>query len=154
VVGSALAMARSAYVASPPLGIFSEAAAVSFFDTIFRFLRNSIRTVALLGLVLTVGAALAGPSPVAVRMRNAIGGGFSALGLDFGPASYWAERHRLGLDVTIVSIAAILLLSTDTPTPGLVLGLALGVLVGFLLVELVVRARASRDGTPTAGAHA
>ena len=116
------------------------AAATSFFDTLVRFLRNAIRTVAAVGLVLLVGAALAGPSPAAVRLRGAVGGGMSALGLDLGRPALWTDRHRRALDIAIVVIAAVVLFATNAPTPGLVLGLAIAVLVGMLLVELLAHA--------------
>lgn len=137
VLGVGLALARDAYVSSPPAGILSGAAAVSFFDTIVRFLRNSIRTVAALGLVLLIGAAFAGPSTLAVRTRSAFSNGTAALGLDLGRPAEWTDRHRRGLETVLLVIAAIVLLTTNTPTPGLVLGLTAAVLVGFILVEFV-----------------
>lgn len=145
-LGAGLALLRDAYVSSPPAGILSGAAAAPFFDTIVRFLRNAIRTVAAVGLVLLVGAALAGPSRAAVGLRAAVGGGMSALGLDLGRPSEWTDRHRRALDVTIVVIAAAVLFATNTPTPGLVLVLAIAVLAGLALVELLARAH---PGSPT-----
>jgi hypothetical protein len=145
-LGVGLALIRNAYVASPPAGILDAAAATAFFDTIVRFLRDSIRAVAALGFVLLVGAAIAGPSSAAVRLRSAVSGGFSALGLDFGEPAVWVDRHRRGLDITIVVIAAAVLLFSNTPTAGLVLGVAVAVLIGFLLVELVAHAH---GGPPT-----
>lgn len=145
-LGVSLALLRNAYVSSPPAGILTSAAAAAFFDTMVRFLRNAIRTVAAVGLVLLIGAALAGPSTAAVRIRRSVTEGFSALGLNLGGFSEWVDRHHRGLDVTVVVIAAVVLLATNAPTPGLVLGVALAALVGILLVELLAHAH---PGPPT-----
>lgn len=141
VLAGALAIARSSYLGSiAPGSVLSPAAAAAFFDILVRFLRNAIRTVAALGLVVLLGAALAGPSAAAVRIRGAVGGGMSSLGLDFGRPAVWVDRHRRALDAAIVVIAAAVLLLVSTPTPGLVIGLAVAALVGILLVELVAHA--------------
>lgn len=145
-IGVGLALVRDAYVASPPAGILSGAAAVSFFDILVRFLRNAIRVVAALGLTLIVAAALAGPSSIAVRIRQAVASGSDALGLDLGRPAEWTDRHRRGIEVVIVVLAAIALFATDTPTPSLVLGLATATLVGFLLVELVAHSHPGDGG--------
>lgn len=147
VLGIGLAIGRNAYVSSPPAGILSGAAATAFFDTLVRFLRNSIRTVAAVGLVFLIGAALAGPSTVAVRLRNAVTGGMSALGLDLGRPAVWTDRHQRALIAAIIVIAAVILFATNTPTPGLVIGLAIAVLVAILLVELVAHAHPTTGPT-------
>jgi hypothetical protein len=139
-VGVALALVRDAYVSAPPAGILSGGAATAFFDTLVRFLRDSIRTVAAVGLVLLVGAALAGPSRAAVQLRSAAGGGMSAAGLDWGRPSEWTDRHRRALEIVVAVIAAVVLFTSNAPTAGLVIGLALGVLIAILVVEFVARA--------------
>jgi hypothetical protein len=145
-IAAVLALARDAYVSSPPLGILSGTAAVAFFDTLIRFLQNAVRTVAVLGLVLLIGAALAGPSRAATGLRHAVSGGFSSLGLDLGGASLWFERHRRSIDISLVVLAAVVLFAVSTPTPGLVIGLGIAVLVGILIVELLAHAHPAGPG--------
>jgi hypothetical protein len=136
-VAGTLAVVRNAYVSSPPLGILSQSAAVAFFDTLVRFLRNAVRTVAVVGLVLLIGAAIAGPSRAAVRTRESFFNGMAHVDWDLGKPALWTDRHRRAIDVALVIIAAAVLFAVETPTPALVAGLAVAVLIGVLIVELV-----------------
>jgi hypothetical protein len=105
-----------------------------------------------------VGAALAGPSPAAVRLRQGVTHGMSGFaettGLDLGPFATWVGRYRRVLDVAIVLLAAVVLLSAAAPTPGLVLGLAIAAAVGFALVELIGRAHGRHEPPPDRHAFA
>lgn len=145
-----LAFLRQTYVASGSRLVLDATAASVLFDTLFRFLRNAIRVVAALGLVVALAAALAGPSKVARQIRGTTTEGLGSIsrGLNLGGFSEWVERHNRALNVLGVVVAAIVLLAVDTPTPGLIAGLALGVVVWLLVVEVLAHAH---GGSPPTG---
>src|SRR6266496_4929653 len=66
VTAALLALGRSAYLNVAQ----NRDAAGAAFDILVRFLRNSLRTIAVLGLVVAVAAFLSGPSRLAVRTRD------------------------------------------------------------------------------------
>lgn len=150
LLAGVVAFAREQYVSSADRLVLSAPAAAAFFDVIVRFLRTAVRTVAALGLVIMLGAALAGPSRVAVAIRRSSTGGLTSLvqatGLDLGRFSTWVDAHRRALEVVVVLVAGAVLLGVQTPTPGLVGVLALVALLGLVLVELLARAH---TGPPT-----
>src|SRR5262245_231968 len=98
VLALALALGRSAYLDAVPASVLPHDAAAVLFDTIVRFLRTGLRTVAVLGLVVAAGAFLSGGSVTAVRSRPAIvgalgwrRGGAGAAGLRPGPVGVWVS---------------------------------------------------------------
>ena len=71
LVAILLALARHRYLnAVPPAQLPPDAAAV-LFDTIVRFLREALRAIALVGVVIAAGAFLTGPSVTATAVRRA-----------------------------------------------------------------------------------
>lgn len=156
LLGAGLALARSYYLDAVDRAVLSPAAAAAFFDVMVRFLRNGIRTVAAVGLVFLLGAAVAGPSRAAVAIRattrNGVDGLASSLGLDLGPFSEWVSRHRRALDIALLLVLGVVLLGVSSPTPGLVLGLAIAAILGLVLIELLAAAHMGppRRGQPSA----
>lgn len=144
VLAAGLALLRDYYLGSADRLVLDTAAAAAVFDTMFRFLRNAIRVVAALGLTITIASAIAGPSRAARAIRRTATEGVGTVskvaGLDLGRYSLWVERHRRALDVFGVVIAGVVLLATSTPSPMLVLGLALGVALWLLIIEILARA--------------
>ncbi len=69
LLGVLLALARTWYAETTPADILTAQAAGDVFDTFVRFLRTSLRMVAVLGLVVAIGAFLTGPTSAAVRTR-------------------------------------------------------------------------------------
>ncbi|MGW3210519.1 hypothetical protein [Streptomyces sp. NPDC001135] len=107
VVAIGLAVARRYYLDHLPPQVQSKAAAAAVFDTLLRFLRVSLRTAVVLGVVIALGAYLVGPGrlPVAVR-------GYSDHTAD--SAARWAAAHhistgRVGAWVLVYRRAATLL---------------------------------------------
>lgn len=151
VLAAGVAMLRQYYVASDERLVLDAAAASVLFDTLFRFLRNAIRVIAAIGLMVTVVAALAGPSRLAVEVRRTATDGAGSVsrlaGLDLGRFSVWVDRHRRSLDVVGVLTIGLVLLAVSTPTPALVLGLAIGFAVWILAVEVLARAHGQSTGT-------
>ncbi|MER6065339.1 hypothetical protein ABT167_30055 [Streptomyces sp. NPDC001792] len=88
LVAIGLVVARGYYLDHLPPQVQSRAAAEAVFDTLLRFLRVSLRTAIVLGVVIALGAYLIGPGrlPVAVR-------GYSDQTAD--SAARWAAGHHI-----------------------------------------------------------
>jgi hypothetical protein len=158
-----LALGRAAYLG------FAENrdAAAAAFDIIVRNLRNGIRVIALLGIIVALAAFLSGPSRVAVRIRqrsrDLIGGlGRKAdeAGWDAGPFGVWVGAHKMALRVAGVAVALLVLLYLNQPTPLSLLVLVLLLLVYLAAIEFLGRtpanasakADANAGGKPAGGA--
>ncbi|MGH8883099.1 MAG: hypothetical protein ACRD0P_38115, partial [Stackebrandtia sp.] len=74
-LGLGLAVARAVYLNSLPTDGLPANAAAAVFDTLVRFLQDQLRTLAVVGVVVAIGAAIMGPSSVAVRMRSSLSAG-------------------------------------------------------------------------------
>jgi hypothetical protein len=132
VLGLALAVFRSVYVQDTPADLLSEAAAGDVFDTLVRFLRTSMRTLAVIGLVVALAAFLAGPSTAAVRARTAFRGGVGSLrgaadaaGWQAGRVGAWAGTHRRALRLSVLVGCGLVLLFWPQPTVWVVVAIAL-----------------------------
>jgi hypothetical protein len=165
VLGVALAVARPVYLGALPGEVLSRPAAGSVFDTTIRFLRTGLRAVAVLGLVVALGAFLAGPSRAARGARGGFENGLASLrgraqpaGYTPGPVSRWVGAHKNVLRLVVLLGAGALLMFWSRPTGWVVLGLALLALVVLAMVELAAPAgfpggtadiaSAPADGTP------
>lgn len=141
-----VALLRDFYVGSVDRLVLNSAAAAALFDTLARFLRNALRVVAAIGVVVAIAAALAGSSRWATSLRRTTTEGIGSIsqrsGLDLGGFSLWVDKHRRALDILAVVVVAAILLAVEVPSPGLVLGLAAAVVVWLLIVEFVARAHA------------
>jgi hypothetical protein len=121
-------------------------AAGDIYNAIVQFVRQSAEVVFAAGVIVAAGAALAGPSRVAVGIRRIFRGGLDGLtettqarGWDLGPAGIWIGEHRNGLRVGILVGAFLVLLLWSQPTAWVVLGLALIVALLLILVEVLDR---------------
>jgi hypothetical protein len=142
VLGVALAVMRSIYVSETPADILTAQAAGGVFDTLVRFLRTSMRALAVLGLLVALAAFLAGPSTAAVRTRAGFTGGIGSLrggaeagGWRAGPVAAWTYRHRQPLRVAVLTAGGLVLVFWSRPTAWVVVGVALVVVVLLALVE-------------------
>lgn len=151
-LGVVLALARSWYVSTTPADILTEQAAGDVFDTLVRFLRTGLRAVAVLGLVLALGAFLAGPSTAATRTRATLQGGIGtarrgaeAKGWDTGAFGAWMFTHRKGVRIGILVAAGALLAFWTRPSGWVVLGIAAVALVLLALVEFLGAPPASQE---------
>src|SRR4051794_3378960 len=70
VLAAALLIARSIYLRSVPQSVLPADAAAALYDTLIRFIRDGLRVLLLVGLVVATGAFLTGPSAAAVRVRR------------------------------------------------------------------------------------
>lgn len=121
-------------------------AAAAVFDILTSLLRNGIRTIAVLGLIVAVAAFFSGPSRLAVRTRQGtrrlIGGIGRAdqPGWEPGPVGTWVAAHKVALRVAGVALAILVLLLWSSPRPLTILVLALLLLVYLAAIELLGRA--------------
>lgn len=158
LLGVCLAVARGLYLDALSGTVERLDAAEHVFDQLVAFIRVSLRTVGVLGLVVALAAYLGGSSASARSLRGGISRGFARArdwgegrGVTAGPVGTWIGAHRTFVRVAIVGAAAVVLLLASSPTPALVVVTALvaGVLVA--LAELVARpAVVQADGEPAA----
>ena len=75
VLGAALAIARGIYLNSVPQSMLPADAAAALYDTLIRFIKEGLRVLLVVGLVVAAGAFLTGPSSAAVKTRQAVTSG-------------------------------------------------------------------------------
>lgn len=152
LLGVGLAVARLLYLDAVPSDVLPSDAARSVFDTLVRFLRTGLRAVAMLGLVVALGAFLTGRSPTAVRTREVLSHGIGGVrdsaeahGVQTGRVGLWTGEHKRVLRAAVVLLGGLVLLFWSQPTAAVVVWTAVGVLVGVGLVELISRPAVAAD---------
>jgi hypothetical protein len=150
VLGVGIVLGRSAYLHTVVSASLPHDAAAATFDTMVRFLRQGLRFVLALGLVVSLAAWVTGPSRFAVRLRTTFTEAFGGLGdqaeargWDFGAFGTWVHRYRAALRVTGVLVMLLFLVFAYRPSATRLLVLTLILLVYFAAVEFV--SRAARD---------
>ncbi|MDX6324545.1 MAG: hypothetical protein QOK15_899 [Nocardioidaceae bacterium] len=146
VLGVVLAVTRVYYLNAVPSDVLPSEAAGNIFDTLVRFLRSGLRAVAVLGLVVALGAYFTGQSPTAVRTRIVLARGLGgardsaeAHGVQTGAFGRWTFAHKRALWIALVIAGGFTLTFWTRPTAAVVIGTALVVLVLAGLVELMGR---------------
>jgi hypothetical protein len=138
-----LAVLRSFYLDAINPNVLPQDAAAAFFDTVVRFLRDGLRALLVLGLVVAAGAALAGPSRTATRLRERvrhIGDESATTGWASGAVTQWVAHHRPALDAGLVAVGALVLVWWNQPTVGVIIFLSAVVLIGVACIEVLSRA--------------
>lgn len=146
VLGIGIAVARTIYLNKVPSSVLPADAAAVVFDTVVRFIRQGLRVLLVLGLVVAFAGFITGPSVTAVRTRQGLAAALAWVrgtgeraGLSTGPVGRWVYQHRRALRIAAVVAAVVVFALWGNPT-GLVVGLIAIVLVGVLgLIELVGR---------------
>ena len=147
-----ISLGRELFLTNLPSGVQRPDVMAILFDTLTRFVVQAIRAIFAVGVVLLVGAWLAGPSAAAIKVRsawdNVLGRGGSAAGsaVDLGPVPEWVSRHLNALRGAIVALAVLVLLGWDQPTGKVVLLLGLATLVPLAIVQLLANAAPRRAG--------
>lgn len=151
VLGLGLAFFRTIYLNSVPPAVLPSDAAAAMFDTLVRFIKEALRTLLVVGLVVAIGAFFSGPSTTAVQTRSAfrralgwIRYGGERAGVSTGPVGRWTYAHRKGLRVATVGLFALLFVFWGRPTALVVVLLAVLLLVVLGLIELIGRPPAAR----------
>jgi len=123
-LGAALAIFRGVYLGSVPNSVLPSDAAAALYDTFVRFIKEALRTLLVVGLVVAAAAFLTGPSVTAVGTRRACASGLGWVrrggeraGVTTGPAGRWTFVHRKALRVGAVALAALLFVFWGRPTP-------------------------------------
>jgi hypothetical protein len=144
LVGIALVVARRYYLDHLPAQIQSRAAAAEIFDTLLRFLKVSLRTAVVLGVVIALGAYLIGPGrlPVAVRRtseRTADSAATWAYGhqIHVGRAGTLAQAHRRWITLGALLLVALVFALWNDPTVLTVVLLALVLLAVLAVLALL-----------------
>ena len=144
VLGAGLLIFRGVYLNSVPGDVLPADAAAALFDTLVRFIKEGLRTILVVGLVVAAGAFLTGPSITAVRIRKAFSSGLGWVrrsgehaGVRTGPVGTWTYAHRKGLRICAVSLAALLFVFWGRPTAVVVVVIAILLLVVLGLIELI-----------------
>jgi hypothetical protein len=133
----------------PPSSVGHPAAGV-IYDQVTSLLRNGLRSVAVLGLLMALIGLLAGPSAGAVGMRGLVSGGAGAIGrgsgLSTGPVGGFVGAHKVALRATVALVAAVAAVFWTRPT-GLVL-IVIALVAALLLVVIEVLAAAPASAVP------
>ena len=153
VTALALQYARSRYLQGVPAAVLPPDAASVIFDTIVRYLREAIRSLALVGLIFAIGGFLTGPSVTARTVRGwcvsaiaAAKGGAESLGLRMGGVTRsFAPRAGLARGI-IVAVACAIVLLERYRTPSLVLWVTVGMLAALAVVEFLAVEPRARSG--------
>lgn len=155
VLAIGILVARAVYLDDLPSDVLSPDAASAVLDTVLVPLRTSLRAVAVVGLVIAVGAYLTGGSASSLTVRRAFGRTVDVVRRPVHhhtPSSVerWARRLRVPLRCTVIGIAAVLLVFWNYPTGLVVLWIVLIVLAALLVLELLARPTrgAEVDGDP------
>ena len=156
VLGIGLQIARSIYLNSVPNSVLPGDAAAAAYDTLVRFIKEGLRALLVIGLVVALAAFFTGPSLTAVRTRRAIGSGFGWLrrsaerkGVSTGPAGDWTYAHRMGLRVCSVALAGLIFVFWGQPSAALAITLAVVLLLLLGLIELIGRPPAALVPEPS-----
>jgi len=145
-LGAGLQIFRGIYLNSVPSSVLPSDAAAALFDTFIRFIKDGLRTLLVVGLVVAAAAFIAGPSATAVRTRSGIGSGLNWIrhfsdrtGISASPAGQWTYAHRKGLRVGSAALAALIFVFWGQPTALVVIVIVILLLVVLGLIELIGR---------------
>ncbi|MET1044837.1 MAG: hypothetical protein ABWX59_12060 [Microbacteriaceae bacterium] len=152
-LGIALAVARIAYLQALPGLVLSTDSAGMVYDTLIRFLRNSLRVTAVIALVVAILAFFAGSSPSARRARAGASKGLARLrgsaesaGMRTGGFGTWVYRYKRLLWVATVIVGGLVLVFWSEPTIAVVITITIIVVVVIAIIEFI--------GTPPARVRA
>jgi hypothetical protein len=148
-----LFLLRAVYFQGVVTPNFSKEAAAALFGGFIGFLRQGVLVSFLVGLLVALGAWLAGPGRLAVSVREGTVSGARFVGrlpkegrAALGPVGPWVGRHRTLLRIGIVVVGLIVLFAWSNPGVWVVLGVILGVLLLVGAVEAIGRGYPSAEG--------
>ncbi len=139
----ALALVRAWYLSNATGEVLPTDAAIDIARTLLAPLRLAMRAVLVLGLVVAIGAFLAGPSGPARWLRS-LGGRVRAATRsrlegerEPSPVEAWIGTYKGALRVGIVAVAVLILAFWTYPSGATVIGIVLAVVAAMAVVELV-----------------
>jgi hypothetical protein len=146
ILGIGLAIARAIYLSSVPSSTLPSDAAGAAYDALVHFLRQGLRIVLLVGLVVAIAAFFTGPSHTAIQTRSGIKSGMEWIrnygerrGVSTGPVGQWTYLHRRSLRIGAVALAALIFVFWGEPTVLVVILIVVLLLVVLGLIELIGR---------------
>jgi len=146
VLGLGLTIFRGVYLNSVPPRVLPADAAAVLYDTLIRFIRDGLRIILVVGLIVAIAAFFSGPSVTAVRTRGAFKSGFDWLrrsgehaGVSTGPVGRWTYTHRRALRITAVIIAALVFVFWGLSSWVTAVVIAIVLLIVLGLIELIGR---------------
>jgi hypothetical protein len=152
ILGLGLTIFRGIYLGSVPSSVLPADAAAVLYDTLVRFIRDGLRVLLVVGLIVAIAAFFSGPSVTAVRTRGAVKSGFNWVrargeraGVSTGPVGQWTYTHRRALRITAVAIAALIFVFWGQPTWVTALVIAIVLMLVLGLIELIGRPPAQRE---------
>ncbi len=148
VIGVVLLIERSVYLGQLPTSIDHDTA-LAIYNALVRLLREAVRVVLLVSLLIALGAVVTGPGERERALRAAIARGAGGLGqrITNPEVGVFVRRHIALLRVGVVALFFLVLLLISSPTLGVVILLAV---LGLLLLAVVEVLRASGPPAPTA----
>ena len=144
-----VALLRAVYLKEVVGPNVSTDAASALFAGLVSFLRQGVVVSFLVGLVVALGAALAGPSRPAVWVRESVrsvGEQTKKGRAGLGPVGPWVGRYRGALRIGIVILGFVVLIAWSNPTVWVVLGIALIVVLLLGAVEAIARGQPAVQG--------
>ena len=146
ILGIGLDIGRGIYLSSVPSSTLPTDAAAAAYDALIHFLRETLRVVLAVGLVVAIGAFFTGPARAAVQTRAGIKSGLDWIrnfgerrGVSTGPVGRWTYLHRRGLRIGAVALFALIFVFWGEPTLVVVIVLVILLLVVLGLIELIGR---------------
>jgi hypothetical protein len=146
ILGIGLAIARAIYLSSVPSSTLPSDAAGAAYDALVHFLRQGLRIVLVVGLVVAIAAFFTGPSHTAIQTRSGIKSGMEWIrnygerrGVSTGPVGQWTYLHRRSLRIGAVALAALIFVFWGEPTVLVVILIVVLLLVVLGLIELIGR---------------
>ena len=146
ILAVGLEIARSIYLGSVPASTLPADAAAAAYDALVHFLREGLRVVLAVGLVVAIAAFFTGPSHTAVRTRSGLKSGIEWIrhygerrGASTGPVGEWTYLRRRGLRIGAVALFALIFVFWGQPTALVVILLVILLLVVLGLIELIGR---------------
>ncbi|MFC9243113.1 hypothetical protein ACFT7S_03410 [Streptomyces sp. NPDC057136] len=162
IVAIGLVVARRYYLDHLPPQVQSEAAAAAVFDHLLHFLRVTLRTVIVLGVIVALGAYLVGPGGLARAVRatsertaDSAARWADTHGIHTGRAGTWTADYRRWLTIGVLLVLALLFALWNHPTALTVLLLVLVFLAVLALIALVAATgrRTQAAGPPAPAGH-
>jgi hypothetical protein len=161
ILGIALAIARSIYLNSVPSNVLPANAAAVLYDTLVRFIKDGLRVILVVGLIVAIAAFFTGPSATAVGTRRGISKGLAwvrtggeAHGMGTGPVGRWVYQYRQALRIGAVALFGLIFVFLGRPTVANAILLAVLLLVVLGLIELIGHPPARSTAEPQAAGPA
>jgi hypothetical protein len=144
ILGIGLQIARGIYLSSVPSSTLPSDAAAAGWDALVHFLKDGLRVVLAVGLIIAIAAYFTGPSRTAVQTRSALTSGIDWVrnlgerrGLSPGPAAHWTYLHRTALRIGAVALAALIFVFLAEPTVLAVIVIVVVLLIVLGLIQLI-----------------